>query len=344
MGLRSPSVAPNLRHRARGLAPLWIAAAVLAGTVACSSDGGTEKATIDGGSGTGSGTGGDDAPTEVLIVRGASGTGGALAAETGGIPDDPEARADLDDQLSSIADGESEFGFADLTTTLEAEGYAVTEVQEVGGEEETGVDFTGDVLEGVDIVVLASNNGIYGEADVAALVEFVRGGGAILAFEDVNYGQDRSDAAESDSQLMGAFDMAFNQDNTANASVDPADATVADHPILEGVDAPLDTLGVGTVTVLDAQPDIDPIIVLPATGEVRENPPGEQGDLRPSDPTRDAALAVVEVGGGRVAGVWDRDYFFNDDDDPDTDAAIGQGNPATRLFTLQLFDWLAGRR
>ncbi len=103
-------------------------------------------------------------PGEVLFVGGAGGTGGFLAADEGAQP-----LTDFDNELSRIADdgrGGASHGFADFAALLEEQGYTVTEVIEAGGDAETGVDLTGDVLDGVDVIVMGSNNAVYTDGDV----------------------------------------------------------------------------------------------------------------------------------------------------------------------------------
>ena len=313
---------------------LLAATAAMLAPAAC---GGSEGSN-GGEDGSGGGASGVAEPGEVLFVTGADGTGGYLSSGQGAQP-----LADFDNELSRIADdgrGGASHGFADFAALLEAQGYSVTEVVEAGGETETGVDLTGGALEGVDVLVLGSNNAVYADDDVAAVTEFVRGGGGLVVFGDVNYGQDWGDAAASDSQFLAPFGLSANQDNTSEISTDPADGD-AGHPILEGVE-PWTTLGADVITVVGGGV-VEPVIVLPFGGaDVRTNPGPDEGPTRPPDPSTDAVLAVAELGAGRVVAFYDRDLFFNDPQEGDT-AGTGLGDPNNQRLTTQMVDWAAGR-
>jgi hypothetical protein len=308
-----------------------VAAAVLA--TACGSGEGS-----NGGGGGGGGGGGVSDPGEVLFVTGADGTGGYLSSGKGAQP-----LADFDNELSRITDdgrGGASHGFADFAALLEAQGYSVAEATEVGGDAETGVDLSGGALDGVDVLVLGSNNAVYTDDDIAAVTEFVRAGGGVVVFGDVNYGQDWGDAAASDSQFLAPFGLSATQDNTAEMSTDPADGD-ADHPILDGVE-PWSTLGADVITVIGGGL-VEPVIVLPFDGaDVRTNPGPDEGPTRPPEPATDAVLAVAELGAGRVVAFYDRDLFFNDPREGDS-AGTGLGDPNNERLATQMVDWAAGR-
>lgn len=274
----------------------------------------------------------------MLFVEGAAGTGGFFSAEQVGGP-----LSEFDFELSRITDegrGPTAHGFADFATLLEEQGYTVTSVTEAGGDAETGVDLTGGALDGVDVLVLGSNNAVYTDEDITAVTEFVRAGGGLVVFGDVNYGEDWGDAAASDTQFLTPFGMLANQDNTSNIATDPATGD-AGHPILDGVEA-WSTLGADVITVVGGGV-VEPTIVLPYDGpDVRTNPGPEEGEFRRAEPATDAVLAVAELGAGRVVAFYDRDLFFNDPQEGDG-AGTGLGDPNNQRLATQMIDWAAGR-
>jgi hypothetical protein len=302
--------------RARALpvlltATLPLAAGVLA--TACSSDG-TATVTVEGEV---------DETTTVLFVRGADGTGGGQA---GG--------EDL--HLSDIADDTADQGFASLAERLRDDGFEVA--QEVEGPD--GVDFAGGVLDGVDVLVLGSNNADYGEDQVTAVEQFVRAGGGLLVFNDANYGRDSyADAPDSDNAVLAPFDLMINHDDGADGA-EPTTAAAdtfsrPDHPVLEGVTDGITWFGAGAVTVLGDTPSVKVEILVPMNGDVMVD--GDARESRPADPDTDAAVAVVEFGGGRVAAVLDRDMFFNN-------GQVSLATASNQQLATNLIEWLAGRR
>ena len=288
------------------VASLALGAGMLA--TACSSDG-TETVAVEGEV---------DETTTVLFVRGAEGTGGLLV---GG---DPIHLSDIDDTADTP-------GFGSFAELLRGDGFEVEQVIE--GPE--GVDFAGGALDGVDVLVLGSNNAEYDQADIDAVTSFVRAGGGLLAFNDANYSTDSfSDAPSSDNGFLAPFDLRINQDDGTAATAEADDTWATGHPVLEGVDS-LVWFGAGAVTVSDDDPSVTPLILVPMTGDVMEDAEAEVS--RPPDPDTDAAVAVVEFGGGRVAAVLDRDVFFNGGS-----ASLDTGS--NEVFAANLIEWLAGRR
>lgn len=285
-------------------------------TSACSSSGGNETVTIEGEV--------DDTPT-VLFVRGADGTGGGQAGGE-------------DFHLSDVANDTDDQGFASLAERLRDDGFEVT--QEIEGPD--GVDLAGDVLAGVDVLVLGSNNADYSEDQVAAVAQFVRAGGGLLVFNDANYGRDSyADAPDSDNAFLAPFDLMINHDDGADGASATSAATdsfkTPDHPVLEGVDDGISWFGAGAVTVLDNKPSVRPEILVPMTGDVMVDGDVDPVATRPAEPDKDAVVAVVEYGGGRVAAVLDRDMFFND-------GQVSLATSSNQQLATNLIEWLAGQR
>jgi hypothetical protein len=306
-------------------------------------DGGGGADPGDGGSSTtepGTGSTVDDGPVRVLFVRGASGTGGFYSAVVNiGETDDLtpfdfelssiEQATELDDEGNTNG---TDHGFAELASLLRDRGHEVSEEVEPGGDDEAGVDLSGDLLADVDVLVLGSNNGTYTDEQVGAVVDWVRGGGSLLVFQDVNYGSDWDDAADSDTQFLEPFGMRATQDNTSESEVTPDQ--FADHPVVEGVEG-FGSLGVAVIELTGEAEGVTPTAVIaggadePGIDMANED---EDERRRAPNPDTDAVLAVVEYGAGRVAAFYDRDLFFN--------SSLEDGN--VRRLTEQLFAWLAG--
>lgn len=291
------------------LAGVLLAGPLLAG---CSgSEGGSSEVTV---------VGEDDDTVVVRFIRGADGTGGGRG---GG--------EDL--HLSDIDDAEHPQGFATFTALIEGLDSASYEVdQMVEGE----FGSLSEALDGVDVVVLGSNNADYTSSDAEALASFVRRGGGALVFNDANYGTDDADAPESDNTLLAPFGLAINQDDGEEGASSPADVAVEGSPLLEGVEG-IAWVGAGAVTLTGDAPDAEPriLIGLPAGTEVVSD--AEADVTRPAEPGRDAAVAVVEYGGGRVVAVLDRDLFFNP-------GGVSLDTASNRAFAANAIEWLAGQR
>lgn len=263
-----------------------------------------------------------DDPPVVLFVRGAPGSGGFLGEG-------------LDAHLSDIDDDEAPQGFATLKAQLEAEGYSVRQVVEPDGEQ--GIDLTGGALDGVDIVVLGSNNAAYAPGDAEALADWVRAGGGLLAFSDANYGSSHGDAPGSDSALLAPFGLATTQDSGGDPTTTTSDRfLVPDHPVLEGVDG-YRWQGPSAIT-LTGEPGVGSAqILVPVIDQVVQVDDGEPGSTRPADPTADAELVVVSYGAGRVVAFYDRDTFFN------PGGQVQLADEANARLVTNTFAWLADR-
>jgi hypothetical protein len=259
---------------------------------------------------------------KVLFVRGAPGSGGFLEGGS-------------DDQLSDIDDRgtrEGNHGWGALAGRLEQRGYVVGQVVEPSTGEPADLDV--DLLRGTDVLVLGSNNADYPARTVARVVDWVRRGGGLLVISDANWGRSWADAPASDQPFLVPFDLVVNQDHGRYA-VERRQFAAADHPLLEGVDA-FDGEGVSPFTVVDHHDDVAPLVVAPATGEIRR-PSGDPGPLEPATDA-DAALVAVTLGEGRMVGHFDRNTFFNRN---------GAGTDITRFdngrLAQNVIDWLAGQ-
>jgi len=280
-----------------------------------------------------------DAPA-VLFVRGGSGTGGFL--EDG-----------ADEQLSDITDtsqAEKNHGYGELSQLLEGQGFTVAQVVEGPVENNTKIDLAAVGLDELDVLVFGSNNADYDASDRDLVADWVCGGGSALFISDANWGQDWSDAPDSDQTFLDAFDLVVNQDTgayvlaraTGDYVVDGVD--MGGHPILAGPDLLVGTAddvdafdgeGVSPLTVVDADPGVAPAILAGAEGDVRLNDDPGGGTIVPAT-VDDGALVVLEYGTGRIVGHFDRNTFFNRN---------GAGTDITRFdnaqYAANLFAWLA---
>ncbi len=255
----------------------------------------------------------------VLFVRGGVGTTGVDGTGVNS--------ADLSDIFST-----NNKGFSNLSTMLAADGFAVTQVEETTGKSPVDLDSLG--LSSFSVVVFGSNNAAYDASAAAVLDGYVRNGGAVLFFNDKNYGSTPTDAASSDQDLLRPFGISVGLDaglgDGSGVALDPGVATPSDHPILRGV-SKVTGLGVTHFRV-DSPPagvTVTELVPMPPTADVVDfDSPNTSRKARDGD----LGVVVAEAGKGRVVATFDRDTFFND--------AI-QTEYHTR-YTRNLFRWLAG--
>ncbi|MEN1728254.1 MAG: hypothetical protein AAGJ52_07415 [Pseudomonadota bacterium] len=276
------------------------------------------------------------AQDRVLFIRGADRSGGFL--EAGNDFQRTEQLADIFN--ASTANGNH--GWAELRITLEEAGFDVEQIAEPveagndsGPTEGRPVAFDQIDLLTYDVLVLGSNNAVYGAAAVDAVEGFVRSGGGLLVISDANFGGDWSDAPSSDQQFLDRFGLIMNQDQGTYALMrSDGDFSEPDHPILEDVDA-FDGEGVSPIVSMIAGQ-----VLVGAKNSTRVNTPpfgnNNQGQSRPVT-IADGALTLLKVDEGRVAGHFDRNTFFN---------LNGAGTNINRLdnrrYALNLFRWLVG--
>lgn len=266
---------------------------------------------------------GDDlAPREdrILFVRGATGTGGFIS---GG----------ADSQLSDLDDAAPtpfNTGFGQLAELLRGEGFVVEQLVE--GEGGTPLALAESTLARYRVIVLASNNARYDAAAAERLERFVRDGGGALFLSDANWGLRFDHAPSSDQVFLDRFGLVMNQDGGGFVELTAADFVEPEHPILAGVRS-FTGEGVSPCTVPDGSAAQR---LVAARAVVRRNTAPTGPVTEPTE--RDASLAVVAVGRGRVACHFDRNTFFN---------ANGGGSSLpladNQRYARNLFAYLAGR-
>ena len=276
---------------------------------------------------------GASAQDRILFVRGADRSGGFLEAGN-----DAQRTEQLADIFNASTSG-GNHGWAQLRLALEGEGYLVEQITETaenvaGPSDGQPIPFEAMDLSVYAVLVMGSNNAVYGTASIDAVEDYIRQGGGALFISDANFGGDWSDAPSSDQQFLDRFGLIMNQDQgTYVLRRANDDFLQPDHPILSGIDA-FDGEGVSPIDTSVAGQ-----VVVRARGSTRVNVPpfgsNNQGQSRPVT-LSDGALTVLTPDAGRIAGHFDRNTFFNTN---------GAGTDITRFdnrqYALNLFAWLA---
>ena len=274
----------------------------------------------------------------ILFIRGATRSGGFLEGGTAASRD--EQLADINN--TSTAAGNH--GWGTLAAELRAAGYQLEQRIEPKGAE-LGNGFTSGSpirFENLDLsryaaIVFGSNNARYPKASVDAIARYIHGGGGAIFLADANFGSNWRDSADSDQKFLSRFGLTVNQDNGV---VTPAGTfPIPNHPILSGV-AAFEGEGVSPITLpLTAPEGMTITRIAGTTGQVRNNDGADlsnqfAGSLRAAN-DRDAALATVNFGLGRIAAYFDRNTFFN---------ANGKGTDLNHLnnrsLAMNLFNWM----
>lgn len=278
----------------------------------------------------------------ILFVRGADRSGGFLEATN-----DTQRTEQLAD-INNASTAAGNHGWASLASLLRGEGYTVRQIAEPL---ENNAPSTGQTagraiaFETLDLtqyvaIVMASNNAVYGRAQVDALDAYVRNGGGVLYLSDGNFGSSWADAPSSDNAFLSRYGMAFNQDDGQYTLRRSAGDFVSDEAILRGVSA-FDGEGVSPVRLAGTTADgVTPRRVVRARGNTVDNNPtssanNSRGTSRAVD-GRDAVLALANADAGRVAAFFDRNTFFN---------ANGAGTDLSKndntQFAKNLFNWVS---
>ncbi|MEM9328557.1 MAG: PKD domain-containing protein, partial [Bacteroidota bacterium] len=269
----------------------------------------------------------DMEPPKILFIRGGTGSGGFFEGGS-------------DEQLADIGNFQTfggNHGWGELADLLRGEGFEVTQVIEGPGGD-SPVDLENMDLAQYDIIVFGSNNATYGAAAVNAWSNYISNGGSALFISDANFGADWNDASASDNHFLSRIGWQMNQDR---GTYNLTDFQVPNHPVLEGVGI-FGGEGVTPITVLDYNvPNVSSTILVrvpPGRSVGRLSSGTGRGPSTPST-ANDAVLVIAEVGGGRVAGHFDRNTFFN------LNGAGGRdlNKLDHKTYAPNLFNWLAGR-
>ena len=189
-------------------------------------------------------------------------------------------------------------------------------------------------LAGAAVVVLGSNGRRLGGAEVAALSAYLGAGGSILTYADFQYGPDNW---ASDNDFLSQYGVEVFPDNFQPRT--RITDFIGPHPVITGVRA-LEVEGISQFRMTPAAQASASILArcAPLTRSGCIVQPAELARVLPGD-----AVGCVFVrefaGGGRLAGVCDRNLFHNGPQKDGTD--LGQAD--NRAFARNLFAWLTRR-
>ncbi len=201
------------------------------------------------------------------------------------------------------------------------------------------VALTPEFLGPIDVLILGSNQRRFTRAEAEALNNWVRAGGGVLAWSDSAFGGhwrkvgvDNDLGRLSNNDLTVQFGMYFMTDNGAGnyliKNYKRAHFLNADN---RNGGVRFRGEGVSPIRVSPPAELLAPMQEGGLGGKLRLNK--RDGKL---DVQRDAALAIAEVGKGRVVGVFDRNLFWN----------AGEGTRLShvdnREFTQRITAWAAG--
>lgn len=207
-------------------------------------------------------------------------------------------------------------GFSEFAATLSDLGFAPTEMLDAS------ITLDAAALAPYDVLVLSSNNRPFSAAEQQAVVDWVNAGGGLLAYSDSQFGYDEGRASDND--ILLHFNMFVHHDNFAG--VFTIDTYTEQNYITDGITFKGE--GVSLVRVLGPPARIlaecqgGNCVLHPIDGPIQAN---------------DAALAIAEVGAGRVAVTFDRNTFFNP---PGAGTNINEVD--NREYLRRLAIWLRG--
>lgn len=193
---------------------------------------------------------------------------------------------------------------------------------------------TPERLAGAAVIVLGSNGRRLGGAEVAALGAYLGAGGSVLTYADFQYGPDNW---ASDNDFLSQYGVEVFPDNFQPRT--RITDFVGPHPVITGVRA-LEVEGISQFRMTPAAQASATILArcAPLTRSGCILQPAELARVLPGD-----AVGCVWVrefaGGGRLAGVCDRNLFHNGPQKDGTD--LGQAD--NRAFARNLFAWLTRR-
>lgn len=236
------------------------------------------------------------APVRVLYLYGDVSADGKIPSD----PDEPFHQMRLSDP--------GERGMSQFRAALEEVGLTLEERYDAD------VRLTRDFLSGYQGLILGSNQRRFSKEEAAAVREWVQGGGGLIAWSDSAFGGhfakvglDNPKGRESDNDLTAQFGMFFLTDNGGgNYRIERYT-----RPHFLNAEKPEGGIryrgeGVSPIRVSSPAEMLAPLQEGGLGGGLKVN----QVDA-PFNPQTDAALAIAEVGRGRVVGTFDRNTFWN---------------------------------
>ncbi len=227
---------------------------------------------------------------------------------------------------------EGDLGMSGFKQALEAVGCTVSEVYD------QEITINAKFLKSVDVLILASNQRVFTEAEAKALKLWVKNGGGVMAWSDSGFGGDfrmvglANDIGRvSDNALMAQFGMYFLTDNGAGNFL--VSEYTQDHfinknnkhkgVIFRGEGVSFVRVSPPALMLAKAQEGGlgGRLVVNAKDGEFQEQ--------------TDAALAIAEIGKGRVLGVFDRNLFWN------AGAGTRLSHSDNRVFAQRIVLWAA---
>lgn len=225
-------------------------------------------------------------------------------------------------------------GLSQFSEAIRQLGFRLTEAYDAETE------LNDALLAPLQVLILGSNQRRFTGDEAAAVRRYVENGGGLVAWSDSAFGGhwrqvgvDNPAGRLSNNDLTTSFGMYFMTDNGAGNYLIQEQAF--DHFLNAyrrkgGVEFRGE--GVSPVRVSPPARLLAKLQEGGLGGKLRLN--AVDGSL---DPERDAALAIAEVGEGRVVGIFDRNLFWN----------AGEGTRLShadnRAFTQRVMLWAAGR-
>lgn len=243
----------------------------------------------------------------------------------------PSVEMELFHQMRLSDDGKR--GLSGFNAALEVMEFKVDEIYD------QSFEISQSSLDPYRVLILGSNQRRFSEAEAEALAQWVQSGGGLIAWSDSAFGGNFQEVGLgntagllSNNDLTLQFGMEFLRDNGAGVF------TVKNYEFPHFLnknepDGGVVYRGEG-VSCVRVQPPARMPAKLQAGdtgGQIRLHK-----DDGPLQAATDAALAVAEVGRGRVVGTFDRNTFWND----------GEGTKLAevdnREFAQRLVRWAAG--
>lgn len=228
---------------------------------------------------------------------------------------------------------EGALGMSGFKKALEAVGCTVSEVYD------QEIVINTEFLKSIDVLILGSNQRVFIEAEAKSLKRWVKKGGGVITWSDSGFGGEYSIVGVdnevgriSDNVLMKQFGMYFLTDNGAGNYL--VNEYTQDHFINKNnKHKGVAFRGEGVSFVRVSKPAV--ILAKAQEGGLGGRLVVNLNDGKFNEHT-DVALAIAEIGKGRVIGVFDRNLFWN------AGAGTRLSHSDNRVFAQRIVLWAAG--